>query len=346
MDSTNTQAQAQLQALTTWTPQKLKALEHTAAIVQKLQSQVSVNSEGEPFGYIDCSVVQSEYSAEDPHQIDLRDAPDALQPLFHQDGYPGTTGGLPFWERLENEPLEYYNIFKAYREDTYIKALTEQAYEKSQALQKESEGRSVLNPHSRRAARSLYSVADRMGVDRVTLRTLSQLYHWHLRAKAYDQFNERQLSIIKDAELQHMHNTHLTAARKIFDKCMDFLDNPDNLKELNPKTALEWFQTAVELERLSLGLPKDKPPEDGQGGGSDRRPWVQINQQYNQNTLNQTGTGTGTGAGSQGGSPGGSDGDHQSTSGTGERGRVYEILRTLNEAQVIDVVIEDVFTDD
>lgn len=298
--------------LTTWSPSKVQALSKTSSLVQALQAQSLRNREGEPLCYVDPQCIMANYSHLDPQETTLHDVPDAITPLYYQDGYPTTPDGVPFWERLDNEPVPYYEYFKSFRDDTYIKS-----------LQTDNGNNTKVGSFVSKSvgARLLTRVANRVCVDRQILKTVSELYHWRLRAEAYDTFNKGELEKLRSAEVQYMQNKHMAAAEYIFDKSLKWLEQ--NHEELNPNSALQWFQTAVELHRLSLGLPKDKP-EQGEGEAHvDRRPWVQINQQYNQ---------SGNGTTPQGNLTSG-DG---ASSGTSED-RMQTILRTLNEAGVLDV---------
>lgn len=298
-------------ALTKWSSDKLSALGRTSFLIYNLQTQVGRTPAGEIVGYIDPNTIRERYYDLDPSDATPHDVPDAIVPLSYIDSYPATPEGVPFWERLDGEPTEYYDLFKSFREDTYYKALTAHT---------QADGGSNWYPHSpmsMRNARTLTRVSERTDTERKVLRTLAASYHWYSRAEAYDKFNTEQLKQRKEAEVQYMQNTHQAAAQRIFTRCMQFLE--DHADELNPKTALEWLQTAVELERISLGLPKDKPDSEQVAEHYDRRPWVQINQQYNQPNQN-----------------GGQSGTQHSANGGPSKSRAWEITEILHEAGVLD----------
>jgi len=301
--------------LTTWTNTQLRALFRTALLCHNLQKQVLHTPDGSPLAYVDPPTIQENYYDLPPEEAHPNDVHDALLPLTHHDGYPSTPNGTPFWERLENEPQEYYDLFRIYRDDTYLKSL------QTAQTQNQNPGRYPVHaPEGHRSRRTITAVADRTDTDRDVVKTLALLYHWYSRAAEYDKFNQKQLELRKQAEIAHMENTHRNAAQQIFNTAMEYFE--EHKDELNPKTALELLQTAVELERLSLGMPKDKPQQDHETQiGGDRRPWVQINQQYNQNPNENT--------------SGSSNSEDSLSSGTREA-RITTILRTLQNSGAID----------
>jgi len=297
--------------ITVWSSGKKRAQSLTARLVSHLQKQIAKNGEDEPVAYIDPITLQSDDALQNltqqcietrPEDHTPHDYPEAIVPLQYYDGYPASPDGTPFWERLDCEPHAYFQLFKAYREDTHLNQL---------------KNKHTTNKHV--SARSLKRVSDRTDTELSVVQTLVRLYHWHERSKAYDKYQKEQLDARRAAEIEYMQDTHRAAAQKIFDKAMKWLE--DHAEELGPKTALEWLQTAIELERLSLGLPKDKPQSLADQEHSDRRPWVQVNQQYNVEAKS-SGDGNGNGGGF--------------SSGTREE-RITAILETLHQARAIDV---------
>jgi len=306
-------------SLTTWTSGKLKALTQASTIIQTLQHQIPTTPDNAPLAYIDPAVIQGKYSTIDLEETTLDDVDDAIVPLQYSDGYPATEYGTPFWECLENEPTEYFDLFKKYRESSYIKHL--QGRKAGDPIQ-------PIKTNGLTGGRMLTHVSNQTDTDRQVLRTIALMYHWALRARCYDLFMEKQLQARRDAEIQYMQSEHHRAARQIFERCEKWLEK--HADALNPKTALEWMQMSIELERLSLGLPKDKPPGSADEDRQDRRPWVNIfAQQVNNPDPNANGNGTGG-----------------SSSGTQDAERVEEILgilrnaNALNEGSVIDAECE------
>jgi len=310
-------------ALTVWTNNKISALQHTADAIVALQKKVMHTPEGDPLAYVDPTPVQMMLATHPRNDIateDLvpSDIPEAIVPLTYFEGYALTHSGHPFWDRLEGECVEYFNLFKHYRDLQYQKL--------------NNYNNNTTSNGEQSSLRTITKVAQHTGTDRRVIKTIAKMYHWKQRAEQYDKQRQRELEAQREADRQLMHNTHQQAARKLFDKAVTYFE--ENAEHLDAKTALNLLNTAVELERLSLGLPKDKPENQDQGYSehTDRRPWVQINQQYNtpspsSNATNHTGTANGAGANA-------SD-DFSSGTSTREQ-RISAILRTLHDSGAID----------
>lgn len=312
--------------LTTWSPSKLKALTQASTIIQTLQHQLPTNPDSTPLAYIDPAVIQGKYSTIDPQETPLEDVDDAIVPLQYGDGYPATHFGTPFWECLENEPADYFDLFRQYRESSYIKYLQKR---------KPGDPMQPIKTNGLTGRRMLTTIASQTDTDRRVLRTISLMYHWPLRAQCYDLFMEQQLQVRRNAEIQYMQSEHQRVARHVFEKCETWLN--ENSELLNPKTALEWMQMSIELERLSLGLPKDKPSGSLEEERQDRRPWVNIfAQQVNNPDPNANGNGTG---GSSSGT------QEETTIRLSEVLRILQDANALNEGSVIDVESESEYSD-
>lgn len=281
---------------TGWTREQRVAYERIAEFASSLRAHIPQTSNGQPTGYLDTQRLIEYYSTHlsntgnesgmilyetDFDEVCARS--DCFIPLTWQDGLGLTSLGTPFWERIEGESVEYYELFKAYREATHIKYL-----ETAHSDAKDPNVRYPLqHERSRRSARSVHTIADRADIERGVAVTISRLWFWHERARAHDIYQAEQLELLRHAQIQYMENVHSVAARKIFNISLDFLDK--NKQDLNPKTALEWFQMAIELERLSLGLPKDKPAIEAEAESqrTDRRSWVQVNVNNQENHIEQ-----------------------------------------------------------
>jgi len=223
-----------------WKPSEIQSMSKLAKRVTMLQADIPTRDSGLPLGYIDSIELVKLSSSDDPSL--------AIVPLSYMEGFP-TVDGTPFWERLDNEPLDDYRLFKTYR-----------------------------NMVAANGVRSIATIAQRAGTSTKAVEAIAKLWHWTLRARAYDLYKERERQAIRDYEIKQMENTHAKAADRIFEKCMNFLDKHHG--ELTPKSALDWLKLSVELKRLSLGLPKDKPEgaESGTHGTT-----ININQHLSSN---------------------------------------------------------------
>jgi hypothetical protein len=207
--------------------------------VQLLQQTLPKNGEGLILAYVDPERIAASGLLGDDAQL----PENAVVPISYVDGF-ATVEGLPFWERLDGELIPAYDLFKAFRD-----------------MKLQSGTRSIMEVHERTA------------VPLRTLTALSQIYHWRARAKCFDAYKEFQRNMIKEREIDLMEGRHKKTATQLFDLCIDFIRN--NKELLTPKTALQWFQTAVQLERLSLGLSPDKPLKGAEA--AQNSPIVQIN---------------------------------------------------------------------
>lgn len=250
--------------LTTWGKSKLQAMENAAEMVFELQRAAHTNAIGMPIYYVDASTILTAAPFKTLDDILTTPPDDSTIPLTYGEGYPTTPDGLPFWERLDGEPTEYYHLFKTYRDMIYTQEMGTPSAD-------------ITSPRSLTSLRSIYEVSKRTGTERKTLKIIAKLYLWPLRAKAYDLYRRDQVNLMRERDIEVMSGKHKKAAETIFIQCFKYLK--ENAQELNPKTALEWFKAAIELERLSLGLLPDKP---GSGDGVGTTININQNSQHNQ----------------------------------------------------------------
>lgn len=200
-----------------------------ARYVSNLQNTLPKNDKGESLAYVDPQVVASTGLLSSEEEIQsLQNIPrEAVVSISYHEGY-ATVAGLPFWERLDGELIELYNMFKLYRDMKYTTG-----------------------------TRNLQSVAEQFGMPLPYIYSVSRMYHWVDRVKAYDKFKELEREARRQQEVINMESRHTTTARELFNICVEFIKN--NKAQLTPKSARDWFETAVRLERLSLGLEPGKP---------------------------------------------------------------------------------------
>ena len=153
--------------------------------------------------------------------------------------------GQAFWEQLPGEPSDAYRLFVAYRSLADLPAL-------------------VAARLPMMSLRSISAVAAQSGLSGEYVADLAVIYHWNLRAKAYDHFQSWQQEAQRLIMVRKTENVHWKTARMLFQRILKWLN--EHMDELDPATALQWFQTAIKLERISLGLPADKPLELANSG--------------------------------------------------------------------------------
>ncbi|MFI3171094.1 MAG: hypothetical protein R3Y58_01795 [Eubacteriales bacterium] len=184
---------------------------------------------------------------------------DCFKPFREIDGFP-TVDGTPVWERLDNEPLLYYNAFKLYREMRYA------YYDTSDAL--------VVN-------RSLFVLAKAIRVPLKTLNHLAMLYQWSLRVEFYDMWmsavQERRAGIKQKLALDR----HAQLSKQLTNKAFSYLTK--TIDKMSAKDALEMLKLGLQYERLSLGMFTDKPAGAAQSQGA-QAPMLSIVNQTNNTT--------------------------------------------------------------
>ena len=170
----------------------------------------------------------------------LTNPPEGLfVPLSYLEGFP-TIEGAPFWEQLNGEPPECYSLFELYLVIPYLQS------SKATKATKRS-----LQEVARRSSASAQPPAIAQLYD------IGTVFHWPLRANAYDSYHQQQTDHLRESLTLSMEAEHQTTARSLFKICSEFIQK--NQASLTPTSALKWFEAAVRLERLSLGLPPDKP---------------------------------------------------------------------------------------
>lgn len=255
-------------AILLWDKDKLKQQSKLGNWVGALQDTMPLDKNNRPLGYVDPERVLATGMLGDVQSFLNAPPEDVVVPISYLEGF-ATIGGIPFWERLDGEPIPYYDVFKMYRDEVLLEPI------------KDNGGL------AKGGMRALHTLSSRSNLDLKTLNAMRETYSWSLRAKAFDDYREKQRSILKEREVRTMENKHAKAARQVFDTCLGYIN--DHAEELSPKTALSWFEAAVKLERLSYGLLPDKP--GSVVAGASAQPLVQLNNVIQNVSPDNTGTG-------------------------------------------------------
>lgn len=226
---------------------KIKVLESLGQVVNGEQAKINSSDY-----YIDAQVILDYLLAvtktdEDPNVIPESVLTKATIQFEYIDGIPAVNG-LPFWERIDCEDLDFYRLFKIYREQKYT------------AINKVADDGTPI----RRYQRSFENLKETTGLSRKALYAISKVYHWQNRASMYDSFRIDFIAKEKDRMITLMETKHQTAAETIFEKCVKYFTDMDQKKfdKVSPKDILSLFSEGYKLQRLSLGLPGDKPKPD------------------------------------------------------------------------------------
>lgn len=156
-------------------------------------------------------------------------------PLKNIDGTP-TIDGLPVWERLPWERQDYYNAFKLFRDMRYA------FYDEVDALS---------------MSRSLATLARAIEVPADVLQFVAITNHWSIRAALYDEWMLNQQRIRRAVKQTLLLRRHEDVARRMVTKASEYLIKVSN--GMSPKDAINMLELGLRMERLSQGLPEDKP---------------------------------------------------------------------------------------
>jgi hypothetical protein len=166
--------------------------------------------------------------------------------------------GVPVWERLEGERLDFYNLFKLYRDARYGLLDT---------------GDYIL------CNRSMAGLARKLNISPALVSTISKIYNWATRCAYYDKYFEMEVARRRQMEVQILQQDHLKFATTLVDKAMSFFEKKAD--QITPKDAIAMAELGFKISRLSLGLAPDKPVS---GGNQASQPLLAI---YNNTTTNQ-----------------------------------------------------------
>lgn len=215
-------------AITTWDAGRESFYRKLGEFVQYFQIAVRHNADGVPLELIDPGIM-----AQTMTQVDSFDeVPDAqvLQArtrVEFSEGFP-TIDGVPLWERLDGERVDFYQLFKTYRELRY------------------TEG-----------SRSVARVAAMHDMEPRHVNLLSKAYHWQLRVRAFDHNRAMTRKMMRLNAIEELDDRHGHFANKMLAMSMDYLEK--HPEQLNPKVAIQLAELGFKKERLALGLQQDKP---------------------------------------------------------------------------------------
>jgi hypothetical protein len=211
---------------------KLKILAQLSNNIKQLQKNMPKNDNNMPFSYIDPQVILEFITKFPNDEIPERILQEATINIDYLEEVP-IVNGLPFWERLDCEPLDYYKLFKLYRD------------------QKKTD-----------STRSFENLKKQTGIQESYLHAIAGIYHWTQRTQTYDYYRKSQIEKAKQREIKELESNHLKAAKKIFDYCVDYFEKlatTNEIAKMPPSQIIDWWEKAAKLGRLSLGMPSDKP---------------------------------------------------------------------------------------
>lgn len=134
-----------------------------------------------------------------------------------------TRNSIKPWERLPEETSKQFEAFSIFRDLGLSRSISE-----------------VANMWSESGATS-------------RLREWARKNNWHQRATVYDEHMDRIMVVSHEEEIKKMVVRHAKEAKLFQSKVHDGLENI-NPDELKPHELIKWYETAVKIERLSMGI--------------------------------------------------------------------------------------------
>ncbi len=147
-----------------------------------------------------------------------------------------TIQGVPVWDRLPGERVDFYNVFKLYRDSRYCLLETGEYM--------------IVN-------RTLAGLARQLSVPGAVLTYISKLYSWSARVSLFDQYMELEMQKRKAQTTALLQNDHLKIASALCNKAYEYLNK--NFTSLNPKEVIQALELGLKYSRISSGLLGDKP---------------------------------------------------------------------------------------
>ena len=242
---------------------QLDILQNLGREIAQRQSEIQLTPNNLPTAYIDPQAILEKITTA---TIDTETKSKALIQIDYLDGMP-IVNGLPFWERLDCEPLNYYRLFRTYRDEK---------------LTDDTRSFKKLEKDTNTQINYLYA--------------LSKIYHWQYRTLAFDIYQLQKIEKERNRQIEIMEGNHKKAAERIFEICITYLESIESsgvIATASPREIQGWADLAIKLERLSLGLPGDKPKTTDNDSEKQKAQSV-INvtniktQQNQQNQLNMT----------------------------------------------------------
>lgn len=236
-----------------WDSGKFEFQRKLGNFVQYFQVNLPANSYGVPLKLINpLAIAEHMLDCETTDDVPEHALNAAIMDIDIEEGIP-VFEGLPIWERFDGELLEYYKLFKEYREMLYVSG-----------------------------SRAVSRLAGTHNVAGKNLNALAKVYHWQLRCRAYDHFKNMEMARKRQFEVERLEKKHHRVADTLLETSLKYLE--DHPEQLNPKVAVQMLQLAMKAGRLSLGLNPDKP------GTGDAAPSINIHQTSGAGTAHESTT--------------------------------------------------------
>lgn len=210
------------------------ALMSLANMCSAIQNQLK--SAGRVFGLVNPAVVAELM----PILESVNDLSDSMReratfPIEYMDNI-ATVQGIPVWDILPGERVDFHNVFKLYRDSRYFLLDT---------------GEYAISN------RTIAGLAKQLGMPGSSLTYISKLYSWSDRCALYDAYMEAEMQKRKAQQEIMLRNEHLKMTQQLASKAWDRLSKQIN--NLGPKELIQVLELGIKYSRISAGMLPDKP---------------------------------------------------------------------------------------
>lgn len=261
------QQQLQLQPGTLESPEAV----HLSAF-QALSQEISPNEYGLLPYYLRADLIPLNYNALEPEQrahfLSL-----ARSDLIYSDGFPTTQEGTVFWERLPQESHADYWMF-----EKYLSMASQYGYRSIQLLARalaQEHGHATQHTKAIAASNEFMDVevstaqAEQTVLDADALvraqqdyiRKLYVYYYWSQRATSYDRVGAAATRKIRASRAIQLEDRHYGKLEKITEKLFKRFEGftEDDLDKLEAPDIMKMLKDAIQLQRVTVGLPAAAP---------------------------------------------------------------------------------------
>ena len=159
-----------------------------------------------------------------------------LVSISYTDQIP-TVKGLPFWERLPDEPPSYYQAFAHFRDQP--------------------------DNYPQTPVRLISRTASHLDIDPEVMESVAQTWLWDQRVQSYEDYADVLVQRARAKKIVVMESEHSRIADKFLEKAEEALDQQD-LEKVSPFVIMEWAKAAVAMKRLSHRVS----PEEADDGSN------------------------------------------------------------------------------
>lgn len=199
----------------------------------------------------------------------------AFVPLQYEEGFPAFEDGIPFWSRLEFEPIEAFQAFQAY--------IRMSKGRKASDADDEYDGKAAAGSRSiSRLVAETYPDADPNTMIGI-LNDWYHMYYWGLRAHSYDLYRVAEFRKQQEVRAVETQGEHYHEARRLRHRLNQFIESDDEFWDLmTPQVAVKMYEMLTKQERISAGLPAQGPRVEGDGEGRSSQPFEMVLRQVAQ----------------------------------------------------------------